>query len=42
MTIFGIVISTTLLIVAGGIACLWAGSKFSAWLKALPLVGRLF
>ena len=38
-------IATTLgiiILVAGGIACLWAGSRFSAWLKALPLVGGLF
>lgn len=42
MTIFGIVISTTLLLIATHAAALWAGSKFNGWLKAIPLIGRLF
>ena len=42
MTIFGIVISTTLALIVAGIAILWAGSRFNGWLKAIPYLGRLF
>ena len=42
MSIFGIVISTTLVLIVAGVAVLWAGSKFNGWLKAIPVIGRLF
>ncbi len=37
-TFFGL----SILLILTHAAALWAGSKFTGWLKAIPVVGRLF
>lgn len=37
LTTLGIVV-----LAAGGVACVWVGSKFRDQIRALPLVGRFF
>ena len=37
-TLFGI----SVLLIITHAAVLWAGSKFNGWLKAIPVVGKVF
>jgi hypothetical protein len=37
LTTLGLVI-----VVAGGLACVWVGSKFRDQIRAIPIVGKLF
>lgn len=37
--IFGTV---SVLLIVSHIAAAWAGSRFNAWLKAIPVIGKIF
>ena len=38
----GQILGVSVLLIVTHAFALWAGSRFNGWLKAIPLIGRLF